>query len=135
MAIRDFQLKYGKGIVSFKIPQEEILYELKGKDYPALPDLQKAYRHALDHPIDSPPLREIVKPGEKVVVTVSDITRGWQRNDQVLPILIETLNEAGIPDANITILIVVGAHRSEHRRRICGIMRQRDLPSDPGPQP
>jgi len=111
MALRDFQLKYGKGMVSFKIPQEEILYELQGKNYPALADLQKAYRQALDHPIDSPPLREIVKPGEKVVVTVSDITRGWQRNDQVLPVLIETLNEAGIPDSNITILIVVGAHR------------------------
>jgi lactate racemase len=111
MAFRDFQLKYGKGIVSFKIPQEEILYELQGKNYPALADLQGAYSQALDHPIDAPPLREIVKPGEKVVVTVSDITRGWQKNDQVLPVLIETLNNAGIPDANITILIVVGAHR------------------------
>jgi nickel-dependent lactate racemase len=111
MALRDFQLKYGKGMVSFKIPQEEILYELQGKNYPALANLQKAYRQALDHPIDSPPLREIVRPGEKIVVTISDITRGWQRNDQVLPVLIETLNEAGIPDANITILIVVGAHR------------------------
>lgn len=111
MALRDFQLKYGKGTVSFRLPEEEILYELQGKNYPALADLPKSYRHALDHPIDSPPLREIVKPGEKVVVTVSDITRGWQRNDQVLPVLIETLNEAGIPDSNITILIVVGAHR------------------------
>lgn len=111
MAFRDFQLKYGKEVVSFKIPEEQVLYELWGKQYPALADLQKVYRHALDYPIDSAPLREIVKPGEKVVVTVSDITRGWQRNDRVLPVLIETLNEAGIPDANITILIVVGAHR------------------------
>ena len=111
MALHDFQLKYGKGTVSFRIPQEQVLYELQGKNYPALADLQKTYKQALDHPIDSPPLREIVKPGEKVVVTVSDITRGWQRNDQVLPVLIETLNAAGIPDSNITILIVVGAHR------------------------
>ena len=56
MALREFQLKYGKGFVSFKIPQEEILYELEGKDYPALADLQQTYRFALDHPIDSPPL-------------------------------------------------------------------------------
>ena len=65
MALREFQLKYGKGFVSFKIPQEEILYELEGKNYPALADLQQTYRFALDHPIDSPPLREIVKTGRK----------------------------------------------------------------------
>jgi len=123
MALRDFQLKYGKGTVSFRIPREQVLYELQGKDYPALADLQKAYRQALDRPLDSPPLREIVKPGQKVVVTISDITRGWQRNDRVLPILLETLNEAGIPDAQITILIVVGAHRlntEEEFVELCG---------------
>ena len=97
MADRRFHLKYGKGTLSFQIPQSRVLYEMKGKKYAPLPDLGKAYRQALDHPIDSPPLREIVRPGEKVVVTVSDITRGWQRNDQVLPVLIETLNEAGSP--------------------------------------
>ena len=43
---------------------------------------------------NSPPLGEIVKPGETVAITVSDITRGWQRNDLTLPILIDYLNEA-----------------------------------------
>ena len=123
MAFRDFQLKYGKGAVSFKVPEEHILYELRGKEVSPLADLWRAYRHALDHPIDSPPLREIVKPGERVLVTVSDITRGWQRSDQVLPVLMETLNEAGIPDSNITIVIAVGAHRlntEEEFVELCG---------------
>jgi len=31
MAFRDFQLKYGKGAVSFKVPEEHILYELRGR--------------------------------------------------------------------------------------------------------
>jgi nickel-dependent lactate racemase len=111
LADRQFHLKYGKGTLSFQIPESQVLYELTGKEVPPLPDLGRAYRQALERPIDSPPLREIVRPEEKVVVTVSDITRGWQRNDRVLPVLLETLNEAGIPDENITILIVVGAHR------------------------
>ena len=88
-----------------------MLYELQGKDVAPLPDLAQAYRAALERPIGAPPLREVVRPGEKVVIAVSDITRGWQRNDRVLPVLLETLNEAGVPDQNITILIVVGAHR------------------------
>ncbi len=111
MADRRFHLQYGKGAVSFQIPENQVLYELKGKEYAPVANLEKAYREALEKPVESPPLREIVRPGEKVVVTVSDITRAWQRNDRVLPVLLETLNEAGVPDANITILIVVGAHR------------------------
>ncbi len=74
----------------------------QGRTYPAVPDLAQAYRHALDHPIDAPPLRELVRPGERVTIAVSDITRVWQRNDLTLPILLETLNEAGVADENVT---------------------------------
>ncbi len=63
----------------------------------AVPDLEKAVREALARPIDAPPLREIVRPGEKVVITVSDITRIWQRMDRVLPIILDELNAAGVP--------------------------------------
>ena len=123
MTLRTFKLRYGKKEVSFKIPADQLLYEIKGKNVDPPPDLESAYRYALEHPIDSPPLREIVKPGEKVAITVSDITRAWQRNDQTLPILIETLNEAGIPDENIRIIIAVGGHRQnteEEFIELCG---------------
>jgi len=109
--MRQFTLKYGKGTVSFGIKEEHLLHEVLGSDYPALTDLQGTYQYALDHPIDSPPLREIVKKGEKVAITVSDITRAWQKNNLTLPIMINTLNEAGVPDENITIIIAVGGHR------------------------
>ena len=111
MADKTFTLKYGKGTVTFQIPEEQLLYEIKGRDRPAIEDLEGAYRHALDHPIDAPPLRELVRPGEQVAILVSDITRGWQKNNLTLPVLIEVLNEAGVPDPNITIVIAVGAHR------------------------
>jgi len=111
MALREFRLKYGTGEVSFTIPEDQLLYEIRGKNVSPPPNLKSAYRYALEHPIDSPPLREVIKPGEKVCVTVSDITRAWQNNDQTLPILIGALNEAGIADENITIIIAVGGHR------------------------
>ncbi|MEI7463525.1 MAG: nickel-dependent lactate racemase [Candidatus Taylorbacteria bacterium] len=106
-----FVLKYGKTELSMQIPKEQVLCEIVGKEYPPVQNLEEEYRKALRHPIDSPPMREITRPGETVVITVSDITRAWQRNDLVLPILLDELNEAGIPDENITILIVVGGHR------------------------
>jgi lactate racemase len=122
MALRRFTLKYGKGTVSFGLPEEQVLCEVLGRPYPEA-DLETAYRHALDHPIDAPPLRELVRPGERVTITVSDITRAWQRNDLTLPILLETLNAAGVPDDNVTIVIAVGGHRvnsADEHMEICG---------------
>lgn len=111
MADKAFQLKYGKGVIDFSIPEEQLLYELVGRNQAPPDDLAAAYRKALDFPIDCPPLTEIVKPNDKVTITVSDITRAWQRNADTLPVLVETLNEAGVKDEDITIIIAVGAHR------------------------
>lgn len=118
-----FSLKYGRGEIEFKIPEEQVLMEILGRDYPALTDVTATLIHAMDHPIDSPPLREIVKPGEKVVITVSDITRLWQKMSLIMPHIVNTLNEAGVPDQNITIINVVGGHRSNTEEEfiaLCG---------------
>jgi len=120
---QEFELKLGKGTVSFSIPEEQLLYNIVGRNQPPPSDLTAAYRHALDNPIDSPPLKEIVRPGETVAITVSDITRAWQHNHQTLPVLIEYLTEAGIKKQDITIIIAVGAHRQnseEEFAELCG---------------
>ena len=57
MGMKPFTLPYGKGSVSFEIPEEQILYEIWGQDYPVIQNLDEAYKTALEHPIDSP--REI----------------------------------------------------------------------------
>jgi nickel-dependent lactate racemase len=111
MTHKKFSLKYGKKEVSFDIPEKALLYELTGWNRPACEDLAEAYRFALDHPIDAPPLREILKPGDKVVIIVPDITRVWQRSNLTLPILMDYLNQAGLEDSKISILNGVGAHR------------------------
>ena len=123
MKNRTFTLKYGKGTVAFKIPEKQVLHELLGRNQPPAADLRAAYSTALDHPVDSAPLREVVRPGDTVAVTVSDITRGWQRNPETLPFLLDYLNQAGVPDDKVTIIIAVGAHRKntpEELVELCG---------------
>lgn len=118
-----FLFKYGKGTLSFSIPKEQILCQITADEYPPLTNIPDAVKQAIDKPIDSAPLKELVKPGEKVVITVSDITRSWQRMSLVLPVILDTLNNAGIPDGDITILIVVGGHRlntEEEFKLLCG---------------
>ncbi len=111
MTNKCFSFKYGKTEVQFEVPEEQILDVLTGRNREAPADLLGTYRNALDHPLDSPPLNELVRPGERVLITVSDITRGWQRNDLLMPTLLDYLNDAGVSDNDITIAIAVGAHR------------------------
>ena len=115
---KEFSLKIGKGEVQFSIPEERLLYHLVGGNQPPPRDLAGTYLQALDHPIDSPPLSEIVRPGEKVAIAVSDITRAWQLNHLTLPLLVNYLNRAGIKDKDITIIIAVGAHRKNSEQEM-----------------
>ena len=60
--------------------------------------------YALDHPIGAGPIEETVQAGDKVCILISDVTRRWQQPSAYLPILVERLNRAGIPDKDILIL-------------------------------
>jgi nickel-dependent lactate racemase len=67
-------------------------------------------------------LQEIVNPGERVVIVVNDITR-LAHSDVFLPILVDELNLAGIPDRDIVVVFALGIHRrhtAEEQRQIVG---------------
>lgn len=74
---------------------------------------------ALEAPIGSSRLGEIVKPGEKVCIVISDITRAWQKMNVYLPYIVDELNASGVVDEDITFLCATGSHRpqteEEHR--------------------
>jgi lactate racemase len=85
-------------------------------------DERRAVVDALRNPIGTPPLRELVRRGERVAIIVNDITR-LTRTELILPALLEELNTAGIPDAAIFIVFALGIHRrqtEDERRQIVG---------------
>jgi nickel-dependent lactate racemase len=85
-------------------------------------DETAAVYDALANPIGTKPLREIVQPGERVAIVVNDITR-LTRTDLLLPPIIRTLNDAGIPDRDLFIVFALGIHRpqtDDERKLIVG---------------
>jgi nickel-dependent lactate racemase len=75
-------------------------------------------------------------PGEKVVIVTSDITR-YTASEIYLSLLVSRLNDQGIPDADIEILIALGIHRKqtdhEHEKilgSLYGRIRVRDHDCD-----
>jgi len=67
-------------------------------------------RHALAHPIGTPPLAELASHCRKAVILVDDNTRATPQR-RILPVLLDELNRAGMPDEAITVIIALGTHR------------------------
>ncbi|MBP2627800.1 MAG: hypothetical protein H6Q68_2511 [Firmicutes bacterium] len=109
--LKDYRLGYGDGEVTVNLSEERVINVVEGKQATPVTDVEAAVKAALDHPIGTPPLRDVVQQGDKVAIIASDITRKWVRHDLFLPTLLNELNAAGIPDANIVLVVALGAHR------------------------
>lgn len=70
---------------------------------------EQLVREALNNPINSPRLEELVKDKNKIVIISSDHTRPVPSHI-TMPIYLETIRK-GNPNADITILIATGMHR------------------------
>ena len=90
---------------------------------------QEAVRRALAVPYQSPPLRQVVKREEKIVVVTSDITRPMP-TAAVMPALLEELYAAGAAPEDITLLFALGSHRRHtqaERRQLAGERAWREI--------
>ncbi len=87
------------------------------------PDLDSVIREAIEHPIGlKKNLYEIVSPGNTVTILVSDAFRHTGA-EYFLPILVEGLNRARIPDDAISFIFATGVHRpptEDEKARILG---------------
>jgi nickel-dependent lactate racemase len=75
----------------------------------AAPDPVATLRAALREPVAGPPLRAVVRPGQRVAVSVCDLTRPQPREAMLRALLDELAGIAGADD--LTVLIATGTHR------------------------
>jgi nickel-dependent lactate racemase len=106
----EINLGYGRGAVSFNYDAARFrLLETGVGDTRPLTDVEIGA--ALDAPIDSSPLEEIVSAGETVLIVVSDATRATA-SAQVVNLLVRRLIESGISPSDIRIIFATGIHRA-----------------------
>ncbi|SHJ98184.1 Nickel-dependent lactate racemase [Geosporobacter subterraneus DSM 17957] len=119
----EYPFKYGNTQYNFKIERGELLHLLKPRPAVPIADVHQKCIEALENPIGTLPLRQIISPGENVLLIVSDITRAWIRTNQFLVHIINYLNGLSIPDQDISVLIALGTHRpstEEEKKQIVG---------------
>jgi nickel-dependent lactate racemase len=66
---------------------------------------------ALDAPIDSRPLEDLITPGDRTLIVVSDATRATA-SAQIINLLVRRLIQNGSPPGEIAIIFATGIHRA-----------------------
>ncbi len=110
---RSEEIELEDELVLAVLEQNELEFDLSGME---------AVEAALDRPIGTPKLEDLVRAGETIAIVTSDITRPLP-SKLVLPPILKRLEAAGIKDEDISIVFALGAHRfhtEEEKRFLVG---------------
>ncbi len=109
-----FQVPFDRGKLSFELPAGWRGDVAESRVVPPIQDVPAAVAEAVARPVNSPPLRELARPGDKACIVFTDITRASPDYVLVPPLLAE-LAAAGVRDGDITLLCGIGLHRPSTR--------------------
>ena len=110
MDVTTLELPFGRSAVSVDAPTENILGVYTPQANGEVVDENVLLREALEKPACSPRLRDLVRPGQKIVIVTSDLTRPCP-SERLLPLILDELAASGISDADVTVVIALGLHR------------------------
>jgi nickel-dependent lactate racemase len=100
----------GEETLQVSVPNENLAWVIDRKRKSALENPISKLRAALKNPFASPPLQELAKEAKRVAVLVDDNTRPTPQY-LIVPSILDELNEAGVPDKDIEVVIALGTHR------------------------
>ncbi len=111
MAEQVISLPWGADRINIRIPARwKVNGILEPTALPPVKDVKEEVVKALAEPVDSEKIEEIVKPGQKIVVVIDDISRPTPVRE-IFPVLFSTLQKVGITPEDITIIPALGVHR------------------------
>ncbi len=108
--MKKIPLAFGNASIELEIPERNISSIILPSEPEIKEEADFLIKKALQNPIKSKRLSEIVKPGSRIVVIVSDVTRPTP-TAKILPLLLEELYLGGAKNENIKIVFALGLHR------------------------
>jgi nickel-dependent lactate racemase len=116
---RRVHLAYGTDGLAVDLPSDATVILPKARA--AATDPMATLREAIRRPVDGPPLRDLIRPGQTVAISVCDVTRPQPRA-LMLGAIAEALDGIIRPD-DVVVLIATGTHRastSDERQAMLG---------------
>src|SRR5213082_2981182 len=108
------ELAYGQGHLQVELPEERTTV-IQPSHVPGLTDERRAVLAALEKLIGARPLKDWIKPGDRVCILFTDITRATP-NERLIPWLLEYL--ARVPRRQISLINSLGTHRPNTRAEL-----------------
>lgn len=113
---------YGSTTQTVVLPDENVMGVLVSNEMTHARTGADAVKYALENPIGAAKLEQLAKPGQKIVIITSDISRPLPSYD-VVPSVLEQLFAAGCRKEDITLVFGLGSHRphtEEEMRHLVG---------------
>jgi nickel-dependent lactate racemase len=108
--VTTLELPFGRDRVGVQIPASNLLGVFSPQESTEAFDETALVHKALTRPIGTPRLRDLARPGQKVAIVTSDLTRPCP-SERLLPLVLDELSAAGVPDEDILTIVALGLHR------------------------
>ncbi|HYW78192.1 MAG TPA: nickel-dependent lactate racemase [Thermoguttaceae bacterium] len=104
------RLEYGRHGLEAELPDRNVVKCLGYQSAQPLAEPIAEVARSLANPTGTPPLAELARGRNSACIAICDVTRPVP-NQQILPSLLTTLDQSGIPRERICILVATGLHR------------------------
>jgi nickel-dependent lactate racemase len=103
------QLPYGKSTVPLTVPDKNLIEVVVPKEFIQPQQTELILKEALQKPLGTDRLSEMVAPGDTVAIVIDDYTRPCPTK-MLLPPVLEELKTAGVNDLDILLIVATGTH-------------------------
>jgi hypothetical protein len=106
----EYKIPYGNGTLDVEVPKRNLLAYTMPRKVATVDDVDAAVERAMQNPIGSKRIKELVTPESKVAVMIDNFKRptpSWA----ILRVLMDHLKKAGVKKQNIIIVMGSGVHK------------------------
>jgi len=108
--MQKIELLYGRDKKTVSLREDLQVEVLHPQTLPVKDDITVEIRRAMETPIGSDRLSMLARGRRGAVILACDLTRDVP-DAAIIPMILDELNEAGIPDERITVIVALGVHR------------------------
>lgn len=136
--MKQVRIEYGDSYMDVDVPDSASVVR-PGETFTEpqpLEDPVEATRRALNDPLGSSPVRDLVGPGNKVIIAFPDRVKGGTyptaHRRVTIPLLVEELKSAGVRERDVKLVCAIGLHRKNHREEFAAYLGRDIVNSFPG---
>ncbi len=118
-------IEYGDGRMIVELPDDAMVIGSRSARDVSLPNPSEEIRKALEKPLGTERIRDMVNGGSKITIAFPDKVKGGPFHRRLaIPLILDELKQAGVSMKNVTLLCTNGLHRKNPTEEIAEYLGQ-----------